>query len=170
MRDSVIKLLAGLLARDSCRQAQPNSLKQKSVYKKPYRRVEQVFIHCSDSDRPEHDDVSVIRDWHLARNFSDVGYHYFIQNDGTIQPGRGLNKIPAAQKGHNTLSVAICLHGRNKFTKAQKQSLVSLCREINKEHDGGVTFHGHKEVSNKTCPNFNYKRLLKLNSDGKLGV
>ena len=32
-----------------------------------------------------------------------------------------------------------------------------------------ITFHGHCEVSNKTCPVFNYKNVLNLDSLGNIG-
>jgi hypothetical protein len=36
------------------------------AFKAPKRPVSRVFIHCSASDNPDHDKVSVIRDWHLG--------------------------------------------------------------------------------------------------------
>ena len=95
-------------------------------FQKPQRAVDVVFVHCSASDRPEHDDIAVIRDWHVRGNgWNDVGYHYFIRKDGSLEAGRDLEKIPAAQKGHNTGSIAICLHGlaAEKFTKTQFKKL-----------------------------------------------
>ena len=92
------------------------------AFDKPQRHVDRIFLHCSASDRLEHDDVEVIRDWHVNGNgWSDIGYHYFIKKDGTIEPGRDLERTPAAQKGNNSGTIAICLHGlaAEKFTKAQ---------------------------------------------------
>ena len=49
------------------------------------RDVDRVFIHCSASDHAHHDDVKVMRDWHVNGNgWSDVGYHYFITKAGKI--------------------------------------------------------------------------------------
>lgn len=139
------------------------------IYKKPIRDVSKVFIHCSASDRHEHDDISVIRDWHVGgHGWSDVGYHYFITKDGSIQSGRPLERVPAAQRGYNTGSIAICLHGlkENKFTEEQFKSLISLCERIALAHRCGVTFHGHCEVANKTCPVFDYREILNLDEQG----
>ena len=106
----------------------------KRGFKKPNRHVETVFIHCSASDNPAHDDVSVIRSWHTdpPRNWSDVGYHYFIKKDGTIQPGRPLEKTPAAQYPYNKGTLAVCLHGLKEelFTEAQHASLNFLADDI----------------------------------------
>ena len=67
-------------------------------FTRPRRSVSRVFIHCTASSRPEHDDIDVIREWHLDRGFADVGYHAMIHEDGGISWGRSLEKIPAAQK------------------------------------------------------------------------
>ena len=138
------------------------------IFKKPDRLVNKVFIHCSASDRPEHDDVYVIRKWHLERGFRDVGYHAFVQKSGYIQEGRPMEHVPAAQEGHNAGSIAICLAGLNDFTGAQFRALQSFCAQI-KQAIPNVTFHGHKEVSNKTCPNFSYQDVLALDERGRMG-
>jgi hypothetical protein len=142
------------------------------LFKKPKRVIRRVFLHCSASDRPEHDDISVIRSWHIGspRFWDDVGYHYFIKRDGTIQKGRNLEKTPAAQAGHNTGTIAICLHGleKDRFSQAQFDSLRFLCALINNLYKGGVTFHGHCEVSSKSCPVFDYKNVLMLDAKGKM--
>lgn len=140
-----------------------------SIFPAISRRVDRVFIHCSASDNPAHDDVSVIRSWHVHGNgWADVGYHYFIKKDGTIQAGRPIDKIPAAQAPHNRYTIAICLHGlkKEKFTTEQFSSLRALCNSINNTLD--VTFHGHCEVSDKLCPVFDYKTVLGLAGNGRM--
>ena len=134
-------------------------------FEKPRRKVNQVFLHHSASDLPEHDDISVIRKWHLERGFKDVGYHYFITMNGLIQAGRPLEKIPAAQKGHNKNTIAICLSGEAFFSDRQKASLVFICNRINENYDN-ITFHGHKEVGNTLCPAYDYKVWLNLDEEG----
>lgn len=150
---------------------------------KPKRKVSKVFIHCSADSNPQNDDIDIIRQWHIERGFGKeykyqdkVGYHYFIKKDGTLQSGRNIELTPAAQKGHNTGSIAICLHGGggtppvNDFTNAQYDTLKNLCKSINEAYNGNITFHGHREVSNKACPVFDYKKVLKLNENGKTGL
>lgn len=147
------------------------------VFDKPSRKIRRVFIHCSASDNPSHDDISVIRKWHTTKDkndpskpWSDVGYHYFIKKDGTIQAGRPLNRAPAAQGGHNKATIAICCAGLKKesFTQMQFDSLKSLCVAINTVYEGDVTFHGHCEVSSKLCPVFDYKAVLNLAGNGRM--
>lgn len=139
----------------------------RALFTAPVRNVSRVFIHCSDSPHKAHDNISVIRLWHVnERGFSDVGYHYFIKFDGTIQSGRNIEAIPAAQAGHNAHTIAICLAGRDVFTEEQFDALRALCETIHREIPK-ATFHGHREVSTgKTCPNFDVKTVLGLDAKG----
>ena len=113
----------------------------------------------------------MIRDWHKERGWSDVGYHFYITFDGFCQSGRALEKIPAAQQGHNLGTIAICLGGldENDFTIEQFNTLKKLCTQIDNEIPD-VTFHGHCEVSNKSCPVFDYKTVLGLDEFGKMKI
>ena len=138
------------------------------IFQKPDREIDRVFIHCSASSNPEHDNVSVIRRWHIQdRGWSDIGYHYYINRHGTLEEGRSLNKTPAAQKGHNTGTIAICLGGlvEEDFTVDQFDTLVQLCTQI-KDEIPDVTFHGHCEVAAKDCPVFDYQEILGLDDYG----
>jgi N-acetylmuramoyl-L-alanine amidase len=136
------------------------------MFLKPKRGVKRVFIHCSASDEPQHDNVKTIKEWHLKRGFNDIGYHFYIDKDGVVWNGRSLELMPAAQEGNNLGTIAICLGGLKWFSEKQFISLVKLCQEIN-EDIPGVTFHGHCEVSKKSCPVFDYKKVLGL-KDGKM--
>ena len=139
------------------------------MFTKPSRKIHRVFIHCSASDHPHHDNIETIKSWHLERGFTDVGYHFFIQKDGTLEYGRDSEKTPAAQKGHNLNTLAICMHGlkEEKFTTAQFDTLRKLAQQIEHNYDN-ISFHGHCEVSKKACPVFNYKKVLDLDIYGSL--
>ena len=144
-------------------------------FQPPARRVERIFLHCSASDSAHADDVEVIRSWHkdpppAGRGWSDIGYHFFIKKDGEIQEGRPLERTPAAQAGLNRGTIAICVHGLaiEKFTQAQYESVIELCTEIDEAYGGMVTFHGHCEVSAKTCPVLPYKEVLGLDTHGSM--
>ena len=139
------------------------------MFKKPRRVISKVFIHCSASDARGHDNVATIRRWHLARGFSDIGYHYIIQKDGMMREGRPVRLMPAAQKGHNSGSIAICVTGLREFTATQMRMLISLCLSIDQAYMSDITFHGHNEVNAmKSCPVFDYKTVLQLDADGHI--
>ena len=140
-------------------------------FARPARHVDRVFLHCSASDNPDHDDIATIRSWHVdERGWSDVGYHYFIGSDGALQEGRPLERTPAAQAGHNAGTIAVCLHGlaAENFTDDQFRTLTALAREIDEAYAGRVTFHGHCEVSSKSCPVFPYREVLGLDVTGRM--
>jgi len=136
---------------------------------KPGRRVTRVFIHCSASDNPRHDNAATMDAWHKQRGWSGIGYHFFIRKSGLVEHGRSIDKTPAAQGGNNRATIAICLHGlaKSKFTKKQFDALLDLCHQIDEAYDGKVTFHGHCEVAAKACPVIDYKKVLTLNAQGR---
>lgn len=139
-----------------------------SEFKKPLRPVQRVFIHCTASDNPAHDNIETIVTWHRKRGFNGVGYHFLILKSGAVVIGRDIERIPAAQEGNNTGSIAICLTGLHQFSAEQFAALRHLCADIDDEYNGRVTFHGHCEVSNKSCPVFDYRQVLNLSPDGRL--
>ena len=137
-------------------------------FKKPKREITEWFLHHSATDKPGHDDIGWVRNLHVNQNgWDDVSYHYFINSKGELQIGRDLEKIPAAQAGHNTNTGAICLSGvGSSFTLAQFKTLEKLCNKINKAYKGEVKFKGHKEVYATECPHYDYKALLGISKEG----
>lgn len=141
--------------------------KKKTEETKP-RLINLIVLHCSDSDNPAHDDISVIRKWHTERGWTgpdgvegtedDVGYHFFYKKDGTEQIGRDVSQVGAGVKGHNAHAVHLCLSGRlrSEFTRAQFRSLRKRLDQLFKDHNldwKAVRLHNQLD-SNKTCPNF----------------
>lgn len=122
------------------------------------RKIDKHIIHCSDST---FGDAATIREWHLARGFSDIGYHYVILRDGTVEQGRQLHQIGAHCKGQNRYSVGTCLIGKDEFTSAQFRALRRVHAQL-KQQFVDVAAHGHREFNpHKTCPNFEVRRVLK---------
>jgi N-acetyl-anhydromuramyl-L-alanine amidase AmpD len=118
-----------------------------------------------------------MRAWHTkpvnqgGRGWADVGYHFFIAKDGTVQPGRPLEAVPAAQIGYNKGAIAICLHGlsESRFTSQQIQALVMMCGAMRDACGPSLRFRGHCEVAAKACPVINYRSILNLDSRGYMG-
>lgn len=137
-------------------------------FEKPDRVIDTGWIHCSASDNPKHDNVETIRRWHMGRGWSDIGYHYFISTEpAEVHDGRPVSRTPAAQKGHNKRAIAICVSGKDleKFTEAQFDRLRELVHEIDAEV-GPLRWRGHREVSRKACPVFDFAAVLNLDTDG----
>jgi hypothetical protein len=56
-------------------------------FAKPKRAVNRVFLHCSASDRPEHDSAAVMDAWHKQRGWAGIGYHFFVRKVESLETG-----------------------------------------------------------------------------------
>ena len=99
------------------------------------RNIKELIVHCSATPEGKDYSVDTIRQWHLQRGFSDIGYHYVVYRDGSIHTGRDESVIGAHCTGHNTNSIGVCYIGgvdtdgktpKDTRTAEQKQSLVKL--------------------------------------------
>tara|TARA_B100000609_G_scaffold194194_1_gene186481 strand:+ start:976 stop:1359 length:384 start_codon:yes stop_codon:yes gene_type:complete len=122
------------------------------------RTINEHIIHCSDSD---FGDVEIIRHWHLARGFKDIGYHFVIRQDGEIELGRPLEQMGAHCAGYNRHSVGTCLIGKSGFTPAQFEALQKLHMSLSKLFTGIRAVPHNVHNPHKTCPNFNIYNVLK---------
>ena len=127
------------------------------------RNINLIVVHCSDSDIAAHDNINVVRQWHIDRGFNDIGYHYFIHRNGTISIGRPLAMQGAHVKGLNKFSIGICLHGKNLFTTDQFNGLSALCKNLWALFDLTLLDTvGHYQLDgDKTCPNFDILDTLR---------
>ena len=129
------------------------------------RDLNKIILHCSATREGKDFSVDTIRDWHVnGRGWSDIGYHWVIRLDGSIEVGRPLEKSGAHTKGHNKDSVGVCYiggcdaDGKPKDTmnpeqeKAWRMIVLSL-----RTLYGDMTIHGHNEFANKACPSFTVK-------------
>lgn len=125
------------------------------------RKITKIIVHCSDSPHSHHDDIAVIDQWHKARGWRGVGYHYFIQANGNVQKGRAESQAGAHTAGHNHDSIGICLHGRLDFTKHQFHALKTLLYDLMKKYELYTTdVYGHRDFEKrKTCPNFDVRNI-----------
>ena len=126
------------------------------------RTIKKIIIHCSATREGQDISVDTIRDWHLKRGWSDIGYHYVIDLNGVVHPGRPVEKIGAHTKGHNTGSIGICYIGgveedgktpKDTRTEKQKNALDNLIFILT-DIFFGATVHGHNEFAAKACPSF----------------
>lgn len=126
------------------------------------RNIKELIVHCSATPEGKDYSVDTIRQWHLQRGFSDIGYHYVIYRDGSIHIGRDESIIGAHCTGHNSYSIGICYIGgcasdgktpKDTRTTEQKQSLVKLLKELKTKYPQ-ASIHSHKDFTNKACPSF----------------
>ncbi len=129
------------------------------------RKINKIIIHCTAT--PEGRDVTIneVRRWHVEqRGWRDVGYHFLIQIDGTIDEGRPIEQTGAHTRGHNWDSIGIAIVGgmskdmtepKDTRTEEQKEALVDLLCQLKDTYGG--TIYGHRDFSNKACPSFDAK-------------
>ncbi len=76
-----------------------------------------ITVHCSATKKGRYLTASEIRSMHVrpksqgGNGWSDVGYHFIIRTDGTIEEGRPLTRMGAGVAGHNEDNIHICLIG-----------------------------------------------------------
>lgn len=126
------------------------------------RTIDKIILHCSATPEGRNYTVAQIRQWHIARKFSDIGYHFVIYRDGTVHRGRPVAQIGAHTTGQNAHSIGICYIGgmtadnskpKDTRTEAQRLALIKLLREIKASYPS-ATIYGHNEFANKACPSF----------------
>ena len=125
------------------------------------RTISEIIIHCTATKPLAHINVNDVRRWHQQRGFNDIGYHYLVLVDGTVEVGRPLNESGAHCKGHNAHSIGVCyVGGLNDKGKpadtrppAQREAMRSLLTSL-KHRFPDATIHGHRDFATKACPCF----------------
>jgi hypothetical protein len=135
------------------------------------RNPKGIVVHHSDT---EQGGVISFRRTHIEWGWSDIGYHFVILKDGTVEIGRPLSKKGAHARGNNS-TIGICLVGKlgkKAPTPEQLQSLVrlitSLCFIFNFDPKGtykhkgkdGDLISGHKDWCLTDCPGTMFYDLL----------
>jgi N-acetylmuramoyl-L-alanine amidase len=148
------------------------------------RKINEIIVHCT-ATRPDWwagksaaAKVKEITRWHLDRGWSDIGYHYLIDRDGTVVTGRPLDRTGAHVKGHNTGTVGISLFGgfggsagdsfADNFTEDQERALLDLIAKLKADHPSITKISGHNQYAAKACPCFSVPAWLKKAQSPKM--
>lgn len=132
--------------------------------------VNEIIVHCSATypswmeKARTSEKVAEIRRWHMQdRGWSDIGYHWIIDRDGTIQAGRAETTIGAHVQGHNAGTIGVSLIGGGggaaedgfeaHFTPAQERALRHKIEDI-KARAEIRKVSGHNQYAAKACPCF----------------
>ncbi|MCG7904405.1 MAG: N-acetylmuramoyl-L-alanine amidase [Candidatus Thiodiazotropha weberae] len=122
--------------------------------------IQYLVVHCSDS--PNNRDISAgdIHCWHKEKGWDGIGYHAVIRRNGEVERGRPVYWPGAHVKGFNSVSLGVCLIGRNVFTYEQQEALRELITEWKHKYPEAKVV-GHRDLDPiKTCPNVNVEDLL----------
>lgn len=141
------------------------------------RTINEINVHCSatrpgwmaEATGPAR--IAEIRRWHVQTNgWRDIGYHYLIDRDGQIHPGRPVASPGAFEPKVNATAIGICLLGGygsaatdafdQHYTPDQDESLRTLIGKLRSEHPGVRRVTGHNDYSSKACPGFKVGRWL----------
>ena len=130
-----------------------------------------IILHCSATREGQDIKAKTIKQWHKERGFDDIGYHYVIDLDGTIEKGREEDLVGAHCKGHNATSIGICYVGgcdknmkpKDTRTPEQKRSMLSLVRKLVNKYKIPVTqiWAHHDFDKHKACPSFDISEFRK---------
>jgi N-acetyl-anhydromuramyl-L-alanine amidase AmpD len=108
-----------------------------------------------------------IRGWHIERGWNDIGYHWLIRRDGTLEKGRDESVVGAHASGFNSSSIGVALAGgvdskmdaESNFTQAQYEAMFALKSDFDTRYKD-AKHCGHNELSSKECPSLNIKCLF----------
>lgn len=117
--------------------------------KKRTKPVEYIVVHCSATKAGQDFRAKDIKSWHLQRGFEDIGYHYVVDLDGTIEVGRDESLIGAHTAGYNDRSIGVCYIGgydSDTRTKEQKEALLELLFDLWVVHPRCKVV-GHRDLS-----------------------
>jgi N-acetylmuramoyl-L-alanine amidase len=136
-------------------------------------RIDFIAIHCSATPAGRDHDAADIDRWHRSRGFRQIGYHYVIKRDGTVEKGRPDDRPGAHARKINRRSISVCLIGgsppigsrehrkglgENNFTDEQWASLAELVTTLSDRYPDAEVL-GHRDVPGvrKACPAFDVK-------------
>ena len=130
------------------------------------REIKSVVLHCTATPKDRIVSVAEIRKWHVKeRGWSDIGYHFVIQQDGTIERGRHIGvaycggvekKIKKSLDKDKPKSKTI-LVSKDTMTKEQVKAFRNLF-EMLEVFFGELKLSGHNDHNKaKDCPSFNMR-------------
>ena len=126
------------------------------------RKINEIIVHCAATPEGKNFKAADIDRWHRERKMKCIGYHYVVDLDGTVEPGRPESEIGAHCLGHNQYSIGVCYVGglaadgktpKDTRTAAQKEALLALLKKLISKYPK-ASIHGHRDFAAKACPSF----------------
>ncbi len=126
------------------------------------RKINEIIVHCTATAEGKNFHAADIDRWHKQKGWSGIGYHYVVDLDGTVEPGREESKVGAHCTGHNANSIGVVYVGgvatdgktaKDTRTPLQKAALLKLLTEL-KHRYPNAAIHGHRDFAAKACPSF----------------
>ena len=126
------------------------------------RKINEIIVHCAATPEGKNFKAADIDRWHRERKMKCIGYHYVVDLDGTVEPGRPESEIGAHCLGHNQYSIGVCYVGglaadgkipKDTRTATQKEALLALLKKLRAKYPN-ASIHGHRDFAAKACPSF----------------
>ena len=124
------------------------------------KEVKYLVVHCTATQLSQRVSVEDLDSWHKAKGWSGIGYHWYIDRDGHIFPGRSENEVGAHV---NHCSIGICYEGGinekgeddDTRTEKQKAALLFILKDLKKSYPKAIIL-GHRDFKGvtKKCPCF----------------
>lgn len=126
------------------------------------RRITLIVIHCDGIMPHQHNTIAKIDAYHRSLGWKCVGYHVYIQRDGTVEYGRPIEEPGAHVAGHNKYSIGICFEGgldaagnpADTRTPEQVRALRELVERLHERFPNAVIVGHHDLNPRKACPCF----------------
>lgn len=149
------------------------------------RHINEIIIHAT-ATRPNwrkgqrtSTKVAEVKRWHVGGNgWSDIGYHYLIDRDGTVAKGRPIERTGAHVKGRNSNSIGVAMFGghggtasdqfADHFTDDQLDALNRLIADLQKKFPEITQISGHNQYAAKACPCFSVPAWLATGKAAKV--
>ncbi len=126
-----------------------------------YPYFKEIIIHHTATPSEKKYDVEWCRALHLGKGWSDIGYHLYVEADGSISMGRPLHKRGAHCSGRNMMSFGIAFVGglkdgepTNTLTPKQREALVACIAELRKLTGKELPVYSHRDFKATFCPGF----------------
>ena len=80
------------------------------------RTINEIIVHCTATEAGQDFKAADIKRWHTAtppkgNGWKDIGYHYVVDLDGTIEAGRPIDQVGAHCKNHNNNTIGVVYVG-----------------------------------------------------------
>ena len=128
------------------------------------RVIDTIIIHHTASS-----DVSaeIIDGWHKARGWNEIGYHYVIRRDGSIEKGRPDWKQGAHAKGRNKTSIGIALCAYSRFKPIQAEVLGDLIADLSLQYPIKAIERHHEQCPSEGLDVEDYNRFIESTEEYK---
>ena len=70
-----------------------------------------IVVHCTATRLSQRVTIDDIDRWHKARGFAQIGYHWYIDREGTIHQGRSEKLAGAHVRHYNQHALGVCYEG-----------------------------------------------------------